>query len=119
MTDAARRALRTWLQAFLGSLITSGVLSGVETDGVVDWAIAEKAVIAALAAGVIALLTWAQNALEDTTQFPAVLKAPASEGVNPVPDEGGHADVSLVTCIACVVSAVVLVAWAFDSGPFS
>lgn len=36
-----------------------------------------------------------------------------------VADEGGHADVSLVTCIACVVSAVVLVIWAFDTGPFS
>ena len=42
--------------------------------------------IAATISGIIALISWAQNALEDKTAIPAVLKAPASEGQNPVPD---------------------------------
>lgn len=33
--------------------------------------------------------------------------------------EGGHADTSLITCIACVWVAVILTFWAFESGPFS
>lgn len=33
-----------------------------------------------------------------------------------VVDEGGHVDLSVVTCVACVVSAVVLVCWAFGWG---
>jgi hypothetical protein len=37
-----------------------------------------------------------------------------------VPAEAGHADVSVITCIACVVTAIVLVAWAFTGkAPFA
>lgn len=87
MTDPVRRAIRGWLQTFLGSLITSGVLSSFEAEGVVDWAILKKALISAIVAGVVAVITLVQNLLEDTTSFPALLKAPASEGVNPIPDQ--------------------------------
>lgn len=34
------------------------------------------------------LVTFSQNLLEDNTRLPAILKAPASEGVNPKPDPG-------------------------------
>jgi hypothetical protein len=86
MSDAFRRALRTFIQAFLGSLLASGILSGIAADGVVDLAIFEKAGVSALAAGVIAVLTWAQNALEDAAYIPSLLKAPASDGANPIPE---------------------------------
>lgn len=86
MTDPVRRAVRTFAQAFLGSLLTSGVLSAASTDGVVDWSALKKAGIAAIAGAVVAFLTFVQNVLEDNTSMPALLKAPASEGENPVPD---------------------------------
>lgn len=86
MPDYLRRALRTFFQALLGSLLTSGVLSAASTDGVVDWSAAQKAGVAALAAGIIAAFTLVQNVLEDHTPMPALMKAPASEGENPVPE---------------------------------
>lgn len=92
MTDPIRRALRTWLQAFLGSLITSGVLSAASADGVVDWSGVKKALIAAAAGAVVALITFVQNLLEDSTTMPALLKAPASGGANPLPDPGPARD---------------------------
>lgn len=85
MPDPVRRAIRTYIQAFLGSILTSGVMSSVSTDGVVDWSVLRKAGVAAAAAGIVALITFIQNVLEDTTSFPAVLKAPPSAGENPVP----------------------------------
>lgn len=120
MPDPIRRALRTFVQAFLGSLLTSGVLSAAATDGVVDWSALKKAGIAAAAAAVIALFTLAQNLLEDTTRFPAVLKAVASSGENPVPapgrarDENGRfvaqrGQVDPVTLLVVVILIVVLV----------
>lgn len=86
MTDALRRAIRTFVQAFLGSIISSGVLSSIASDGVVDLSGIQKVGAAALAAGLIALVSWAQNALEDGGQIPALLKAPASDGAEPIPD---------------------------------
>lgn len=86
MTDPIRRALRTFVQAFLGSLITSGVLSAASADGVVDWSAVKKAGIAALAAAIVAVFTFVQNWLEDSVGLPAILKAPASDGQEPVPD---------------------------------
>lgn len=84
MSDALRRSIRTFVQAFAGSLLTSNALSVINTNGVVDWDVLEKVVISAVAAGVIAVLTFVVNFLEDNTRFPALLKAQASSGVNPV-----------------------------------
>lgn len=84
MPDALRRAIRTFVQAFLGSIISSGVLSAMSTGGVVDLSVLGKAAAAAIVAGIIALVTFLQNFLEDNTSFPAVLKARASDGANPV-----------------------------------
>lgn len=91
MSDPLRRAIRTFVQAFIGAFIASGVLSAMQTTGIVDWAVLKKVAVSAATAGVIALLSWAQNLLEDNTRMPALLKAPASEGQNPVPDDGGNA----------------------------
>ena len=86
MSDPIRRAARTFVQAFLGSLLTSGVLSGMATEGVVDLAVAEKAGVSAIAAGFIALLTFVMNWAEDAAYVPALLKAPASDGADPIPE---------------------------------
>lgn len=86
MSDPLRRALRTFVQAFLGSILTSGVLSATATDGVVDWSALEKAGVAALAAGFVAVLTFVQNLFEDKALMPAFLKAPPSPGAHPIPD---------------------------------
>lgn len=91
MPDYLRRAIRTFIQSFCGAIISSGVLSAAATAGVVDWSVVTKILIAALAGGVTGLLTLGMNALEDNGSIPAVLKAPASEGVNPVPPDAGGA----------------------------
>lgn len=90
MPDALRRAVRTFVQTFIGTIITSGILSTASETGVVDWSAAKKITVSALAAAVVAVLTWTQNFLEDTTTLPALLKAPPSAGVNPVPDDEGQ-----------------------------
>jgi hypothetical protein len=83
LNDAVRRALRTFVQAFTGSILTSGVLGAVADGAAVDLSIFQKTGVSALAAGVIALLTYVQNALEDNGAIPAVLKAQASSGAEP------------------------------------
>ena len=88
MSDAIRRAVRTFLQSFIGVLVSTGILSAIGESGVVDWSGLKKAGLSALGAGVVALLTFIQNALEDEGAVPAILKAPASEGVHPVPEDG-------------------------------
>jgi hypothetical protein len=84
-----------------------------------------------------ALATWGVTAAEDNTYTQVELwgallalataagvyafpnRPPAGEPSDPLISEQGHGTVELVTCVACVVSAVVLLAWAFETGPFS
>lgn len=73
MSDALRRAGRTFLQSFLAALIASGVLSVVSESGVVDWSLLKKVGISALTAGVAGVVSWLQNALEDQGSVPPVL----------------------------------------------
>jgi hypothetical protein len=49
----------------------------------------KRVLVACAISGVIALVSYVQNALEDKTMMPAVLKAPASQGQNPAPADGG------------------------------
>jgi TRAP-type C4-dicarboxylate transport system permease small subunit len=96
MNDALRRAIRTFLQAFVGtlSLLLIPFLSDIaKSAGEADKGIVEistdalgNILIAAVVAGVIALISFVQNELEDKTNMPAILKAPASSGQNPAPD---------------------------------
>lgn len=74
MSDAVKRGLRTFFQGFLGSVITSGVLSAIGTDGVVDFAVLQKVGVSAMAGGIIGLVSFIQNALEDSGSVPAPLK---------------------------------------------
>lgn len=73
--DALRRAVRTALQAFLGAVIGSGLLSAIGEQGVVDWSVAKKVVFSAAAAAIAALISWAYNALEDVGAVPKVMKS--------------------------------------------
>jgi hypothetical protein len=73
-SNAINRAVRTFIQAFLGAILTSGVLSAMAVDGVVDFMVIQKVGTSALAAGFIALITFAMNSLEDHQVIPALLK---------------------------------------------
>ena len=63
MRDATKRALRSFFQGFVGvALLFQGVLTNVSETGLADWAVLSKLGLAAVAGGIIGLLSWAQNA---------------------------------------------------------
>lgn len=82
LPDSVKRALRTFLQAFVGTLALLAVPA--MTDIVrqisssepyeIDFRFWQGVVVAACISGVIALVSWAQNALEDKDVIPAVGK---------------------------------------------
>lgn len=82
--DALYRAIRTFLQAWIGSFLLlvagAGIAPGTIPD--LDWL--RRVALASAWAAFIAALAWAQNALENGTAFPALLK-PAPPARNPVP----------------------------------
>lgn len=80
MNDAARRGLRTLLQVGL----VQALIQFLQVFGITHWTPEQVAAATTLATPLFAFV---QNALEDTTPMPAILKAPASSGQNPVPDE--------------------------------
>lgn len=85
MTDAVRRAIRSFAQAFLGTLVGSGILSTFVDSGAVNGDALKKIVVSSVTAGLVATVSLAQNLLEDNVpSFPAVLKAEPSAGLNPV-----------------------------------
>jgi hypothetical protein len=85
MTPALQRATRTFLQAFVGSLAGANLLALSNTEGVVDWSEARKVVLAAFMAGVVAVVSFAHNALEDGTALPALLKPQPEAPIPPAP----------------------------------
>ena len=94
MSDALRRAVRTYLQAFVGTLATLAIPAltdlvraiGNAEPYEIDFAFWQGVGIAAVLSGVIALVTALHNALEDKAGVPAVLKGTATSGQNPVPE---------------------------------
>ncbi len=90
--DALRRAARTFFQSFVGTLVMLAVpaLTKIVTAVAqakpyeLDFAFWQSAIVAACAAGLISLITWVQNALEDKGTIPSVLKATASSGADPI-----------------------------------
>jgi hypothetical protein len=92
MPDSLRRAIRTFVQAFVGTLAVLAIpaltdlvrsISSAEPYEI-DFRFWQGVVIAACASGVIALVSWLQNFLEDKGAVPSVLKATPSAGANPV-----------------------------------
>ena len=77
MTDALRRAVRTFADiAFVEAVLQLALAFGADVSEDQHAAILVVAPF---------FLSFAKNWLEDNTAFPALLKAPASEGENPVP----------------------------------
>lgn len=82
MTDPQRRALRTLLQAAVGA-IGAGLINLLAPKGISpEW-------LAVIGVVLTTLFTQIQNSLEDAGTIPALLKAPASSGENPIPDPEG------------------------------
>ena len=87
LPDAVRRSIRTFVQAATGVMVLQAGAVAIDAGkGTyvpdVDWL--KRIAVSAVAAGVIACVTYVHNALEDNTGMPAVLKATASSGENPV-----------------------------------
>lgn len=91
MNDPLRRAIRTFLQSWSGTFLGLWALSGIGADGdlagLADIPTIGRIGLAAAIGSVPALVALVQNLLEDHTTMPAILKAPPSPGVNPIPDE--------------------------------
>lgn len=75
MPDSLRRALRTFLQAFLGVLVPMFTAVYVTPGVLPSWEVLQTILIAAGVAGVIALVSFIQNWLEDTRAIGVVLGA--------------------------------------------
>jgi len=67
MRDALIRGLRTFLQAFLGVFLAISTSGMIGPDSLPDLDVLKRAAIAAAWAGVVALVSFVQNALEDVT----------------------------------------------------
>jgi hypothetical protein len=81
MPDSIRRGLRTTIQVLLAACAGMAGLVAVHVISAEQGG--KAAAVCTFLAGLIAA---AMNALEDRGTIPALLKAPASEGANPVPD---------------------------------
>lgn len=79
MTDAQRRAIRSFLQIGFVQAVLVLYNAFAEVDLTADQ-------VSAITLVATPLLVLGQNWLEDNTAFPALGKAPASPGANPVPD---------------------------------
>lgn len=77
------RAARTFAQAFVGFVVTSGLLSGAATSGLVDWSDVKKVLISAAAAGVSAVVAFAHNLLQPVA--PPAAPVAALEAPSAVP----------------------------------
>ncbi|MBA2578312.1 MAG: hypothetical protein H0V05_17015 [Euzebyaceae bacterium] len=84
MTDAVRRAIRTYLQAAIGTFLALLTTMNLAPGQVPDGGALKALALAALWSGVPALLSYVHNALEDHGNVPAILKAAASSGQQPL-----------------------------------
>ena len=84
MSDAVRRGIRS---ALWGILAMSGAVPALAAA--FDLPATTVAKVTAIFTAAAAVLTAVINAAEDHGLVPALLKAPASSGENPVPDNAG------------------------------
>ncbi len=93
-SDWVRRGIRSFVQGFIGVLallalpILNQWVTSVGSGGevIIDVPFWRSVAMAAVGGGVVSLVAFIQNGLEDNTKMPALLKAPASGGQNPAPD---------------------------------
>lgn len=103
MTDSLRRALRSVLW-----LLIAAIAAVPAAVGLLELP-AEKATgVVAVLTPFVAAVTKIINALEDSGSIPALLKAPASDGVDPVPNEAGQ---STVLVVVATIAAIALILW--------
>lgn len=108
LSDSTRRALRTaygFVVALLGIIPTillllpdsvrSGTLGGQDLSAILTTIVVWHTFSTKLI-----------NALEDAGKIPAWLKAPASDGVNPVPDDAGYAAPGLLVLLLLIILLV-------------
>lgn len=67
LPDPVMRAIRTFLQSFLGIFLALSMTSGI--DQVPDVDALKRAGLAALWGGFVALITFIQNAIEDRSGY--------------------------------------------------
>lgn len=67
MRDPLVRGVRTFLQAFLGVFLAISTSGMVGPDSLPDLDVLKRAAIAAAWAGIVALISFGQNLLEDAT----------------------------------------------------
>ncbi len=73
MSDALRRSLRTFLQSFTG-IFLAAVTTPQLTNAVPGLSTLRAAAVSAAWGGLVSVLSWIQNSLEDAGTVPAVLK---------------------------------------------
>lgn len=81
MSDSTRRALRGILD-----LIPAGIAAVLIMVPVLGLEASQVAAVTAFLSALVVALAKIRNALEDAGYLPALLKAPASDGENPVPE---------------------------------
>lgn len=91
MSDAIRRGLRTFLWGVVA--LAGGVPA---LAAAFDLSASTVAKVTAVFAVITAVVTAVINAAEDRGAIPAILKAPASEGENPVPDDAGQSLLAII-----------------------
>lgn len=74
MADSLKRAGRTFFQAFLGTLLASWAGQNIAPGELPPLDVAKRLLISAAVAGLIAALSYAQNALEEATGQPLLPK---------------------------------------------
>lgn len=91
MRDSTRRSLRTAMDLILGVLLSLGaifLIPGIN-DQINDLGLGKAfAVFGMIVLILTTVVTKFKNYLEDGDKIPALLKAPASDGANPVPNRG-------------------------------
>lgn len=95
LPDSTRRAIRTALDNIVGVLILLGVILPFFGDfirevGGADSVTAYLAKAMVILTALVTLISRIKNMLEDRGVIPALFKAPASNGEDPVPDAGRH-----------------------------
>ena len=110
-SDSTRRALRTGIDAILAVLASFAAVLVFPGLGDAIGVGSEDLLRGGVVVGALVLFfTKVRNALEDRGTIPAILKAPASDGANPVPDEAGAGEARfiLLVVVGVVLAAILL-----------
>jgi len=87
MSDALRRGIRTFVQAFTGTILfqlAAVMLDISQGNWVPDLDFLKRLALSAMISGVVSIVSFLQNWAEDSGAVPSVLKATASPGADPV-----------------------------------